>query len=99
MKKRNCAPYPHAETKVAVEKALLQSGHNGIVKGDAYIFMQNDGSKAILNYNIAQSLNPKSPFAKLRVGQLWMRARNYNDALTYYQEVVKIDFYLCTRLP
>jgi tetratricopeptide (TPR) repeat protein len=62
-----------------------------IVKGDAYIFMLNDGSRAILNYNIAQSLNPKSPFAKLRVGQLWMRARNYNDALTYYQEVVKID--------
>jgi len=62
-----------------------------IVKGDAYIFMLNDGSKAIMNYNIAQSLNPKSPFAKLRVGQLWMRARNYKDALTYYQEVVKID--------
>jgi tetratricopeptide (TPR) repeat protein len=62
-----------------------------IVKGDAYIFMLNDGSKAILNYNFAQTLNPKSPFAKLRVGQLWMRARNYKDALTYYQEVVKID--------
>jgi tetratricopeptide (TPR) repeat protein len=62
-----------------------------IVKGDAYIFLLNDGSKAILNYNIAQSLNPKSPFAKLRVGQLWMRARNYKDALSYYQEVVKID--------
>jgi len=62
-----------------------------IVKGDAYIFMLNDGSKAILNYNIAQSLNPRSPFAKLRVGQLWMRARNYKDALTFYQEVVKID--------
>jgi predicted Zn-dependent protease len=62
-----------------------------IVKGDAYIFMQNDGSKAIYNYNIAQSLNPRSPLAKLRVGQLWMRARNYKDALTFYQEVVKID--------
>jgi predicted Zn-dependent protease len=62
-----------------------------IVKGDAYIFMLNDGSRAITNYNIAQSLNPKSPFAKLRIGQLWMRARNYKDALTYYQEVVKID--------
>jgi len=62
-----------------------------IVKGDAYIFMLNDGSKAKLNYNIAQSLNPKSPFAMLRVGQLWMRARNYKDALTYYQEGVKID--------
>ncbi|MCX6244448.1 MAG: tetratricopeptide repeat protein [Bacteroidetes bacterium] len=62
-----------------------------ITRGDAYIFMLNDGSKAIYNYNIAQGLNPKSPMAKLRVGQLWMRARNYKDALTYYQEVVKID--------
>ena len=62
-----------------------------IVKGDAYIFMLNDGSRAITNYNIAKSLNPKSPFANLRIGQLWMRARNYKDALFYYQEVVKID--------
>ncbi len=62
-----------------------------IVRGDAYIFLLNDGSRAISNYNTAQSLNPKSPFAKLRVGQLWMRARNYKDALTYYQDVVKID--------
>jgi tetratricopeptide (TPR) repeat protein len=62
-----------------------------IVKGDAYIFMFNDGSKAITNYNIAQSLDPKSPEAKLRVGQLWMRARNYPDALSTYKEVVNID--------
>jgi tetratricopeptide (TPR) repeat protein len=62
-----------------------------IVYGDAYIFIMNDGSKAISNYNIAQSLDPKSPEAKLRVGQLWMRARNYTDALSTYKEVVKID--------
>jgi len=62
-----------------------------IVKGDTYIYLLNDGSNAITNYNIAQSLNPNSPMAKLRVGLLWLRARNYNFALTYYQEVVKID--------
>ncbi|MEI6455014.1 MAG: tetratricopeptide repeat protein [bacterium] len=62
-----------------------------IVKGDTYIYLLNDGSNAISNYNIAQSLNPKSPMAKLRVGLLWLRARNYNFALTNYQEVVKID--------
>lgn len=62
-----------------------------IVRGDAYIFLLNQGSMAKLNYDIAQNLNPKSPLAKLRVGQLWMRARNYKDALSYYQEVVKID--------
>ena len=62
-----------------------------IVYGDAYIFMLNDGSKAITNYTIAQSLDPKSPEAKLRVGQLWMRARSYQFALDTYKEVVKID--------
>jgi len=62
-----------------------------IVEGDAYIYLLNDGSNAISNYNMAQNLNPKSPMAKLRVGLLWMRARNYKDALIYYQEVVKID--------
>jgi len=62
-----------------------------ITKGDVYILLLNDGSKAISNYNIAQELDPKSPMAKLRVGQLWMRARNYNDALIFYKDVVKID--------
>jgi tetratricopeptide (TPR) repeat protein len=62
-----------------------------IALGDAYIFMLNDGSSAIANYNIAQSLNPNSPMAKLRVAQLWLRARNYKDALLNYQEVIKID--------
>jgi tetratricopeptide (TPR) repeat protein len=62
-----------------------------IVKGDAYFYLLNDGSKAIANYNMAQSLDPKSPTAKLRVGQLWLRARQYTTALNFYQEVVKID--------
>jgi tetratricopeptide (TPR) repeat protein len=75
----------------AAEKLDSKNYELYIVKGDAYIFMLNDGSKAITNYNIAQSLNPKSAMAKLRIGQLWMRARNYKDALTVYQEVVKID--------
>ena len=62
-----------------------------IVKGDAYIFLLNDGSNAITNYNIAQSLNPQSPFAKLRIGQLWMRAKQYKNALIYYDDAIKID--------
>jgi tetratricopeptide (TPR) repeat protein len=62
-----------------------------IVKGDAYFYLLNDGSKAIANYNAAQALDPKSPTAKLRIGQLWLRARQYTTALNYYQDVVKID--------
>jgi len=62
-----------------------------IVQGDAYFYLLNDGSKAISSYNLAQSLDPNSPTAKLRIGQLWLRARQYTTALNYYQEVVKID--------
>jgi len=62
-----------------------------IVRGDAYIFLLNDGSNAIANYNIATSLNPTSSMAKLRIGQLWMRAKQYQMALDYYEEGVKID--------
>ena len=62
-----------------------------IVRGDAYFYLLNDGSKAITNYNMAQALDPKSPAAKLRVGQLWLRARQYTTALKFYQEVVEMD--------
>jgi len=62
-----------------------------IVKGDVYFYLLNDGSKAIANYSMAQTLDPKSPEAKLKIGQLWMRARQYTNALNYYQDVVKMD--------
>ena len=62
-----------------------------IVKGDAYMQLLNDGSKAIANYNQAQNLNPQSPRAKLRLGQLWVKASNYASALNYYSEALKID--------
>ena len=62
-----------------------------IVKGDVYFYLLNDGSKAISNYNIAQTLDPTSPEAKLRLGMLWLRARQYTTAMNYYQEVVKMD--------
>ena len=62
-----------------------------LVKGDAYIYILNDGSNAIFNYNLAAKYNPKSASAQLRIGQLWVRSKNYDDALTTYQEVVKMD--------
>ncbi len=62
-----------------------------IVKGDVYFYLLNDGSKAISNYNQAKALDPQSPEASLRIGQLWLRARQYTTALNYYQEVVKMD--------
>ncbi|MFZ4522673.1 MAG: tetratricopeptide repeat protein [Bacteroidales bacterium] len=62
-----------------------------IVKGDLYFYLLNDGSRGISNYNEAQRLEPKSPEAKLKIGQLWLRARRYAAALEFYQDVVKMD--------
>ena len=62
-----------------------------LVRGDANIYLLNNGSNAISNYNIVQSLNPNSSMANLRIGQLWMRAKQYQMALDYYEQGVKID--------
>jgi tetratricopeptide (TPR) repeat protein len=62
-----------------------------IVRGDAYLQLLNDGSTAITNYYQAQNLNPRSPRVKLKLGQLWMKAKDYISALNYYSEAIKID--------
>jgi len=67
-----------------------------ILNGDAFL-ENNDGSSAIKYYEKAQQLDPKSPLAMLRIGQLWMRARNYSGkdgskgALEYYKDAIQID--------
>jgi tetratricopeptide (TPR) repeat protein len=62
-----------------------------IVKGDAALQLENNGSVAIKFYTKAQNLNPESPRAKLRLGQLWFRTKSYTSALEYYKEAINID--------
>lgn len=75
----------------SAEKLDPKSFEIYLVKGDAYFYILNDGSKAIYNYTLASSYNPMSASAQLRIGQLWVRSRNYEDALTTYLQVVKMD--------
>jgi tetratricopeptide (TPR) repeat protein len=62
-----------------------------ILRGDAVLEQNNDGSKAITMYEQASSLDPKSVKAILRIGQLWNRAKNYTSALDYYKKASLID--------
>ncbi len=62
-----------------------------LTRGDAYFYMVNEGSMAIENYKIAQSMNPASSLAKLRIGHVWIRARLYDNALGYFKEATQID--------
>jgi tetratricopeptide (TPR) repeat protein len=73
------------------EKLDKKSPETYLIKGDAYLFLINDGSNAIFNYKRAQEIDPNSAKAKLRLGQLWVRAKKPMDALGYYQEALKID--------
>ena len=78
------------------EKLQPKNPEIQILNGDAFL-ENNDGSNAIKYYEKAQSLDPKSPLALLRIGQLWMRARNYvgkdgqKGALEYYKEAVAVN--------
>lgn len=78
------------------EKLQPKNPEIQILNGDAFL-ENNDGSNAIKFYEKAQALDPKSPQALLRIGQLWMRARNYvgkdgqKGALEFYKEAVAVS--------
>ncbi|MFN5318135.1 MAG: tetratricopeptide repeat protein [Bacteroidia bacterium] len=64
-----------------------------ILQGDAFL-ENNNGTEAVKFYEKAKKLEPNSPTATLRLGQLWVRARNYQGkdgekgALEYYNEAI-----------
>lgn len=62
-----------------------------LLKGDAVLEQNNDGSKAIAFYEEASKLDPKSVTAILRIGKLWNRSKNYNAALDSYKKASLID--------
>jgi tetratricopeptide (TPR) repeat protein len=61
-----------------------------LIKGDIYLEF-NDGSNAIVAYNKANDLDPQSCKAMVKIGELWVRGRSYEDALGYYKNAIKID--------
>lgn len=61
-----------------------------ITTGDAFLDLR-DVNNAILNYNIAQTLDPNSPMAKLRIGYLYVRAKNLGAAIQSLEEALQID--------
>lgn len=62
-----------------------------ILTGEAYMTYYNDGTNAIKNYNQAQELDPKSPLAKMKIGNIYVRGRNLNAAIPIFEEAVLID--------
>jgi tetratricopeptide (TPR) repeat protein len=80
----------------AAEKLQPKNPEVQILQGDAFL-ENNDGTSAIKYYEKAKLLDPKSPAATLRLGQLWLRARNIQGkdgekgALEYYKEAIELS--------
>lgn len=61
-----------------------------MMMGDAYL-IQNEGSKAADCYDKAIFVNPNLAKPYIRVGKLYIRARNYTEALKKYKEGLDKD--------
>lgn len=61
-----------------------------IIAGDIYNLV-NDGSKAIKNYNLAQDWDLTSPTANMKIGSIYVRGRNLQAAIPYYEEAIALD--------
>lgn len=60
-----------------------------IIAGDVYILV-NDGTNAIFNYKQAQTYDPGSPTANMKIGSIYVRGLNLMAAIPYYEEAIKL---------
>lgn len=70
------------------KKAL--TADNLIVKGDAFL-IKNDGGPAVSAYEQALLLDPKSAKAKVKIGIVYLRGKNYKEAQARYKESIETD--------
>jgi tetratricopeptide (TPR) repeat protein len=78
---------------VFIDKGLKQVPGNAklyLLYGDV-AWSQNDGSKAIINYEKAMELDNKIPELYLKTGKLYCRAKNYDLGLNYYKKGLAVD--------
>lgn len=61
-----------------------------VIAGDVYILV-NDGTNSILNYKFAQTYDPGSPTANMKIGSIYVRGLNLMAAIPYYEEAIKLD--------
>ncbi len=60
------------------------------IAGDIYLLVK-DGSNAVKSYNSAQYCDPQSPTAKMKIGNIYVRARSFMAAIPYFEEAIQIN--------
>jgi len=61
-----------------------------LIAGDLYM-MVNDGSNAIMNYNLAQYADPQSPTAAMKIGYVYFKARAFTNAIPNFEEAIRLN--------
>lgn len=60
--------------------------------GDAYLIADDgNASRAVKQYGNALTLNPKLAKAHIKNGKIYLQAKNYDEALVYYNKGVEAD--------
>ncbi|RVU25645.1 hypothetical protein EOJ36_04305 [Sandaracinomonas limnophila] len=61
-----------------------------LVKGDAYL-VKNDGGNAVSAYEQALMQDPKNIKAKVKIGVVYLRGKNYKETQARYKEALDLD--------
>jgi tetratricopeptide (TPR) repeat protein len=61
-----------------------------IVKGDAYL-IKNDGGNAVTAYETGLMQDPKNVKAKVKIGTVYLRGKNYKETQARYKEAIDLD--------
>jgi len=61
-----------------------------LIAGDIFN-IKNDGSNSIKYYNLAQEYDPKSPTANMKIGSIYVKARNLNAAIPYFEQAIALN--------
>lgn len=61
-----------------------------IVRGDAFL-IKNDGGNAVSSYEQALMQDPRNVKAKVKIGTVFLRGKNYRETQARYKEAIDLD--------
>ncbi len=77
------------QDRMMKDKKLPTADHY-IVKGDAYL-IKNDGGNAVTAYENAIAQEPRNIKAKVKIGTVYLRGKNYKETQSRYKEAIDLD--------
>jgi len=77
------------QDRMMKDKKLPTADHY-IVKGDAFL-IKNDGGNAVTAYENAIAQEPRNIKAKVKIGTVYLRGKNYKETQVRYKDAIDLD--------